>query len=186
MTSDYKNKEKLYQLIENLTSSGHIFEAKRKVVLCPCGRIDCLEDSLDSKTGRTNYQESEFHKCKICQRPCLVEEKKVLLEHRTIGGIIDYYFYLGSSVDDTLIKLHDVIGQPMLPPFWSLGFHQCRWGYHNTSEIETNNDSLKTYVEEIEHSLTKDIKKVNKMFGTDISISMRKSESEKNDILQTN
>ena len=65
------------------------------------------------------------------------EEKKVLLEHRTIGGIIDYYFYLGSSVDDTLIKLHDVIGQPMLPPFWSLGFHQCRWGYHNTSEIET-------------------------------------------------
>ena len=81
MTSDYKNKEKLYQLIENLTSSGHIFEAKRKVVLCPCGRIDCLEDSLDSKTGRTNYQESEFHKCKICQRPCLVEEKKVLLFH---------------------------------------------------------------------------------------------------------
>ena len=65
------------------------------------------------------------------------EEKKFLLEHRTIGGIIDYYFYLGSSVDDTLIKLHDVIGQPMLPPFWSLGFHQCRWGYHNTSEIET-------------------------------------------------
>lgn len=56
----------------------------------------------------------------------------------------------------------------------------------NTSEIETNNDSLKTYVEEIEHSLTKSIEKVNKMFGTDISISMRKSESEKNDILQTN
>ena len=49
----------------------------------------------------------------------------------------------------------------------------------NTSEIETNNDSLKTYVEEIEHSLTKSIKKVNQMFGTDISISMRKSESEK-------
>ena len=25
----------------------------------------------------------------------------------------------------------------MVPPFWSLGYHQCRWGYHNTSEIET-------------------------------------------------
>ena len=64
-------------------------------------------------------------------------DNKFLLEHRTIGGIIDYYFYLGSSVDDTLIKLHDIIGQPMVPPFWSLGYHQCRWGYHNTSEIET-------------------------------------------------
>lgn len=65
------------------------------------------------------------------------EDKKVLLEHRTIGGIIDYYFYLGDSIDNTLIKLHEIIGHPMLPPFWSLGFHQSRWGYHNTSEIET-------------------------------------------------
>ena len=65
-----------------------------------------------------------------------ISEGKVLLEHRTIGGIIDYYIYYGNKVDDVLIKMHDIIGHPMLPPFWSLGYHQCRWGYFNTSQIE--------------------------------------------------
>lgn len=66
-----------------------------------------------------------------------IQPEKVLLEHRTIGGVIDYYMYLGKNVDETLIQMHEIIGHPMLPPFWSLGFHQSRWGYLNTSQIET-------------------------------------------------
>ncbi|MCQ2818335.1 MAG: hypothetical protein MJ252_13795 [archaeon] len=59
------------------------------------------------------------------------------LEHRTVGGIIDYYIYPGESLDDTLIFLHKIIGHPTLPPFWTLGFHLCRWGYQNEAEIRT-------------------------------------------------
>ncbi|MBZ3887981.1 Sucrase-isomaltase, intestinal [Sciurus carolinensis] len=29
-----------------------------------------------------------------------------------------------------------VIGQPVMPPYWALGFQLCRYGYRNTSEIE--------------------------------------------------
>ena len=73
-----------------------------------------------------------------------ITEDNVLLEHRTIGGVIDYYLYYNDNPDKVLIKLHDIIGQPIMPPFWSLGFHQCRYGYLNTKEIK---DVYKQYNE---------------------------------------
>ena len=71
-------------------------------------------------------------------------DDNVLLEHRTIGGVIDYYLYYNENPDTVLIKLHDIIGQPIIPPYWSLGFHQCRYGYLNTQEIK---DVYKQYNE---------------------------------------
>lgn len=29
-----------------------------------------------------------------------------------------------------------VIGQPVMPPYWSLGFQLCRYGYRNTSQVQ--------------------------------------------------
>ena len=62
-------------------------------------------------------------------------DNDVLLEHRTIGGVIDYYITINETPDEALVSIHDIIGHPTLPPFWSLGFHQCKWGYKNTKEI---------------------------------------------------
>ncbi len=59
----------------------------------------------------------------------------VLLEHRTIGGVIDYYLTLNDTPEKALISIHDIIGHPTLPPYWSLGFHQCRWGYKSDKDI---------------------------------------------------
>ena len=59
----------------------------------------------------------------------------VLLEHRTIGGVIDYYITLNDSPENALVSIHDIIGHPTLPPYWSVGFHQCRWGYSNDMDI---------------------------------------------------
>ncbi len=33
--------------------------------------------------------------------------------------------------EKTLEKYHDFIGGIHIPPFWALGWHQCRWGYQN-------------------------------------------------------
>ena len=48
---------------------------------------------------------------------------------RTIGGIFDIYFFMGPTPADVLKQYSEIIGKPFLPPYWSLGFHLCRYNY---------------------------------------------------------
>ena len=58
-----------------------------------------------------------------------------ILRHITIGGIINYYITLGDTPEESILGLHNIYGHPTIPPFWSLGWHQCRWGYKNTGQL---------------------------------------------------
>ena len=51
---------------------------------------------------------------------------EINLEHKTIGGFIDYYIVVDESPEEVLKDLRFLLGIPTLPPFWSLGFHQSR------------------------------------------------------------
>ena len=51
---------------------------------------------------------------------------------RALGGIFDMYFFLGPSPMSVTTQLTKVIGKPFLPPYWSIGFHLCRYGYKST------------------------------------------------------
>ncbi len=59
------------------------------------------------------------------------------LYHRTVGGIIDIYFFYPADAQTVMKRYHDLIGRPTMPPFWSLGFHQCRWGWHNIEKMQS-------------------------------------------------
>ncbi|XP_034449680.1 lysosomal alpha-glucosidase isoform X3 [Hippoglossus hippoglossus] len=48
------------------------------------------------------------------------------------GGILDLYILLGPDPESVVRQYLEVIGYPMMPPYWSLGFHLCRWGYKTT------------------------------------------------------
>ena len=59
-----------------------------------------------------------------------------VLSHITIGGIINYYIALGDTAEESILGLHSIYGHPTIPPFWGLGWHQCRWGYNNTAQLK--------------------------------------------------
>ena len=58
------------------------------------------------------------------------------LRHITIGGIINYFITFGDTPEEAISEIHRIIGRPALPPFWAFGWHQCRWGYKSTIDLE--------------------------------------------------
>ncbi len=59
------------------------------------------------------------------------------IQWRAIGGILDFYLFAGPTPEQVLKQYHQLIGLPHLPPYWALGWHQCRWGYKNISEVKS-------------------------------------------------
>ena len=64
------------------------------------------------------------------------KDKAGALTFRTIGGVLDLFVVLGPSPLNVAAQYTEVVGRPYLPPFWSLGFHLCRWGYNNSTNLQ--------------------------------------------------
>jgi alpha-glucosidase (family GH31 glycosyl hydrolase) len=59
------------------------------------------------------------------------------LIYHSIGGPLHFLIILGQeNPEPVLEKYHDYIGKGHIPPFWSFGHHQCRWGYKSLSDIK--------------------------------------------------
>jgi alpha-glucosidase (family GH31 glycosyl hydrolase) len=73
------------------------------------------------------------------------------LTYTTIGGIIDLYIFTGPTVQNVIEQYWNIIGvgtnqkfisisfffvqKPTMPPYWSLGFHLCRYGYNTIDNM---------------------------------------------------
>ncbi|XP_051878369.1 lysosomal alpha-glucosidase-like isoform X2 [Pristis pectinata] len=55
------------------------------------------------------------------------------LTWRTIGGILDFYIFMGPDPNSVIQQYLEVIGLPSMVSAWGLGFHLCRWGYETSN-----------------------------------------------------
>lgn len=57
------------------------------------------------------------------------------LEYNTIGGIIDLYFLAGKQPAEVSKQYADIVGYSAMYPYWTFGFHQCKYGYWDVNMV---------------------------------------------------
>lgn len=67
------------------------------------------------------------------------------LTWRTIGGILDFYIFLGPDPGSVVQQYVDVVGYPAMPVYWALGYHLCRWGYNTSNSTWEVVKSMRNY-----------------------------------------
>uniref|UniRef100_H2ZBD9 alpha-glucosidase n=1 Tax=Ciona savignyi TaxID=51511 RepID=H2ZBD9_CIOSA len=67
------------------------------------------------------------------------------ITYRTIGGILDFYLFMGPTPEQVIQQYSLAIGTPMMPPYWALGFQLCKYGYGNIGELKTVVEEMRNY-----------------------------------------
>lgn len=50
------------------------------------------------------------------------------------GGVMEFKFFIGNEPEESITAYHKYVNGFSLHPFWSMGFHLCRWGWLNSTE----------------------------------------------------
>ncbi|XP_053782529.1 probable maltase-glucoamylase 2 isoform X1 [Desmodus rotundus] len=87
----------------------------------------CLEDTSGSAFG-VFLMNSNAMEVTLQPAPAVT--------YRTIGGILDFYVFLGDTPERVVQEYLELIGRPFLPSYWNLGFQLSRRGYGNIEGLE--------------------------------------------------
>jgi alpha-glucosidase len=98
------------------------------------GKKTYAPNATDRSAQYMSYTHGVFNRNAHAQEILLRESN---ITWRALGGTIDLYFYDGpSQAEITSSYQKSAVGLPAMQQLWTFGFHQCRWGYHNWSEVE--------------------------------------------------
>ncbi|XP_040499843.1 probable maltase-glucoamylase 2 [Ursus maritimus] len=87
----------------------------------------CLEDTSGSSFG-VFLLNSNAMEVTLQPAPAIT--------YRTIGGILDFYVFLGNTPEQVVQEYLELIGRPFLPPYWSLGFQLSRRNYSGINGLK--------------------------------------------------
>ena len=45
------------------------------------------------------------------------------------------YIIIGDRIEEVVKTYHELVGRPVLVPLYSLGYNQCRYGYHSEEAL---------------------------------------------------
>lgn len=54
----------------------------------------------------------------------------------TIGGVLDFFLFVGDSPKEVIELYTSVVGRPFLPPYWALGFQLSRYGHESLERLK--------------------------------------------------
>ncbi|KAK3293107.1 glycosyl hydrolases family 31-domain-containing protein [Chaetomium fimeti] len=57
------------------------------------------------------------------------------LEYNIIGGVLDFYFVAGPEPAEVSKQYAEIVGLPAMIPYWTLGFHQCKYGWPTIDHV---------------------------------------------------
>ncbi|MEO1437872.1 MAG: glycoside hydrolase family 31 protein, partial [Bacteroidota bacterium] len=59
------------------------------------------------------------------------------------GGELNYYFIYGDNLLEVAENYTVLTGKPEMPPFWALGYHQCKWSYFPEARVHEIADKFR-------------------------------------------
>ncbi|MGC8618418.1 MAG: TIM-barrel domain-containing protein [Thermoplasmata archaeon] len=65
----------------------------------------------------------------------ICSKEKDSVRTKFTGGRLDYIMTFG-SLKDISRQMSNILGKPLLPPKWALGYHQSRYSYNSQAEVE--------------------------------------------------
>nr|DBA29502.1 TPA: hypothetical protein GDO54_009725 [Pyxicephalus adspersus] len=87
----------------------------------------CLEDEKGSSFGVFLMNSNAME---------VIVQPAPAVTYRTIGGILDFYVFVGNTPEEVVMEYLEFIGKPYMPAYWTLGFHISRWGYSSLDEVK--------------------------------------------------
>jgi len=59
-----------------------------------------------------------------------------MIKYTTIGGLFDFYFFLGPTPENAIQQYTEAVGRAPMPPYWGLGFQLCKYGYDSLENMK--------------------------------------------------
>ncbi|KAI2628098.1 glycoside hydrolase family 31 protein [Hypomontagnella submonticulosa] len=104
------------------------------------GAMKYAPDATDKSAQYKSYTHGVFQRNAHIQEVLLSESN---ITWRALGGTIDLYFYEGPTQDNvTKSYQKSAIGLPAMQQYWTFGYHQCRWGYNNWTDLQNVIDNF--------------------------------------------